>query len=299
MSGLTSPLAGKSYGTQFVCRAFAVPRSSYYAWKKGAGPAGERPGPKKRGPKTDITDEELLALIRADLAASPFTGEGHRKVWARLRFQKGIRTSRKRVLRLMRENNLLSPHRQPQGKENVHLGTITTTVPNEMWVTDGARILTVEEGWIWAFFCVDHWNAECLGHHVSKRGTRFAALEPLAMALEGTHGSVGADVARGLSLRLDHGSQYLSDHFVKQIAYWGIAPSFAFVEQPQTNGIAERFIRTFKEQAVYGRVFKNVEEVRAAVAAFVDTYNAEWRLEKLGFRTPKEAREMHELQVAA
>ena len=299
MSGLMSPETGKSYGIKRICRVFAVPRSSYYAWKKSAGPAGERPGPKKRGPKTDISDEELLVLIQDDLAASPFSGEGHRKVWARLRFQQGVRTSRKRVLRLMRENNLLSPRRRPQGNENLHQGTITTGVPNEMWGTDGARILTVEEGWIWAFFCVDHFNAECLGHHVSKRGTRFAALEPLAMALEGTHGSVGADVARGLSLRLDHGTQYLSDHFQKQIAYWGIAPSFAFVEQPQTNGVAERFIRTFKEQAVYGRVFRNAEEVRAAVATFVDTYNAEWRLEKLGFRTPREARETYELQAAA
>ena len=48
------------------------------------------------------------------------------------------------------------------------------------------------------------------------------------------------DVARGLALRMDHGSQYLSDHFLKQIRYWGVHPSFAFVEEPETNGVAER-----------------------------------------------------------
>ena len=53
-------------------------------------------------------------------------------------------------------------------------------------------------------------------------------------------------------------------------------------------GVAERFIRTMKEQAIYGRVFKNVEEVREAVAAFLETYHTPWRLEKLGFMTPKE-----------
>ena len=89
-----------------------------------------------------------------------------------------------------------------------------------------------------------------MGYHVTKRGTRFAALEPLSLALTDIYGSVRADVARGLALRLDHGSQYLADHFQNQIRYWGIAPSFAFVEEPQTNGCAERFIRTFKEQAV-------------------------------------------------
>ncbi|MGO9444472.1 MAG: IS3 family transposase [Thiobacillaceae bacterium] len=57
---------------------------------------------------------------------SPFTGEGHRKVWARLRILPDIRVSRARVLRLMRENQLLSPHRRPQGSPTLHDGTITT-----------------------------------------------------------------------------------------------------------------------------------------------------------------------------
>ena len=73
-------------------------------------------------------------------------------------------------------------------------------------------------------------------------------------------------MARGLALRLDHGSQYLAAHFQNQIRHWGIAPSFAFLEEPQTNGVAERFIRTFKEQAVDRRVFQNTEDVRVAVA---------------------------------
>ncbi len=46
---------------------------------------------------------------------------------------------------------------------------------------------------------------------------------------------------------MDHGTQYLSDHFLNQLRYWGITPSFAFVEQPQTNGVAERFNRTLKD----------------------------------------------------
>lgn len=95
---------------------------------------------------------------------------------------------------------------------------------------------------------------------------------------------------RGLGLRMDHGTQYLSDHFLNQIRYWGITPSFAFVEQPQTNGVAERFNRTLKEQAIYGRVFRNADEVRLAVADFVTRYNNHRRLEKLGYLTPAEAR---------
>ena len=65
--------------------------------------------------------------------------------------------------------------------------------------------------------------------------------------------SVEADVARGLALRMDHGSQYLSDHFLNQVRYWGIHPSFGFLEEPETNGVVERWNRTLKEQAIYGR----------------------------------------------
>ena len=106
-----------------------------------------------------------------------------------------------------------------------------------------------------------------------KVGSRFAALDPIAQGLERLYGSLDADVARGLALRMDHGSQYLSDHFLKQIRYWGVHPSFGFVEAPETNGVAERWNRTLKEQAIHGRIFQNLEAVRAAVANFVERYN--------------------------
>jgi putative transposase len=141
-----------------------------------------------------------------------------------------------------------------------------------------------------AFVTVEHWNAECVGWPVAKHGDRYAALEPLAQGVTRYYGGVEADAARGLAVRLDHGTQYLSDHFVNQLRFWGVTPSFAFVAEPETNGVAERFIRTLKEQAIYGRIFRTAAEVRAAVATFVTRYNAEWRLEKTGFRSPLQVR---------
>ena len=84
---------------------------------------------------------------------------------------------------------------------------------------------------------------------------------------------------------------------LNQLRYWGIHPSFAFVEEPETNGVVERWNRTLKEQAVYGRVFRNLADVRAAVAEFVERYNQCWRL-KLAYRTPSEEREEYELRHA-
>jgi len=246
-----------------------------------------------------MPDADLLKAIRDDLAASPFKGEGHRKVRARLRILHDIRVSRTRVLRLMREHSLLSPHRQARGEPILHDGRIITDRPNEMWGTDDVRIATVDDGMVWIFSAVDHCDGMCTGINAAKIGDRFAALEPIFQGLLGEFGSVGADAGRGLSLRMDHGSQYTSDDFRDQIRFWGIAPSYAFVAEPQTNGLAERFNRTMKEQAIHGRIFKNLEEVRAAAVAFKDRYNRDWRLEKLGFKSPLEACQESLMKLAA
>lgn len=171
MSGTASSATGRPYGVKLVCRTWEQPRSSYYASRSGSGPHLRLAPPGKRGPKTALADAQVLELIRADLAASPFQGEGHRKVWARLRVRDGIKVGRRRVLRLMRENHLLSPYR---GRPQLHEGEIITQAPNVMWGTDGARVFTVKEGWGWLFVAVEHWNAECGGWHVCKQ----AALRP-------------------------------------------------------------------------------------------------------------------------
>ena len=283
----------------FVCRTWERSRSALYARRARAQCRKRGDGPARRGPTPALSDAQLLAAIRGDLARSPFQGEGHRKVHARLRILDNIRVSRTRVLRVMRAQGLLSPHRGRQGDPKAHDETIVTSAPCVMWGTDGVRVFTAEDGWVWTFAAVDHWNAECVGWHVCKVGSRFAALEPIAQGLGRLYGSVEADVARGLALRMDHGSQYLSDHFLNQVRYWGIHPSFGLLEEPETNGVVERWNRTLKEQAIYGRVFHNLAEVRAAVAAFVERYNQCWRLEKLAYRTPLEAREEYKLRQAA
>ena len=299
MSRVISEGAGQSYGLERVCRVLDFPRSTIYAQQARESAKVVSLRPLRRGPKPKMADADLLAAIHADLDASPFNGEGHRKVWARLRILRDIRVSRARVLRLMRENALLSPHRRPQGTPNLHDGSITTDRPNEMWGTDGIRIETVDEGWVWVFSAVDHFDACCVGIHTVKTGNRFAALQPIAQGLHTEFGATGADAGRGLTLRMDHGTQYTADDFLNQVRFWGIAPSFAFVAEPQTNGVAERFNRTLKEQAIHGRIFRNVEEVRTAVTDFKVRYNHHGRLEKLGFMSPHEARQAYAMRKTA
>jgi putative transposase len=140
------------------------------------------------------------------------------------------------------------------------------------------------------FGVAEHWNAELLGWHVTKSGTRFEAAQALSMAVRQGFGHLSADVARGLALRHDHGGDFMADHFQKQAGFWGISPSYAFVAEPETNGVIERLFRTLKEQIVHGRVFQTIDGVRDAVRAFVARYNAEWLIEKNGYLSPLDAR---------
>ena len=284
MSRTTSPSTGRTYGLARVARIWGVARATIYRHRQPAVSCSCRPGP--HGP---MPDASLVEAIRAVLAGSGFSGEGHRKVWARLRLA-GIRTSRRRVLRLMREHGLLA-HQRPGAARGPrsHDGTITTERVDAMWGTDLTSVMT-GEGQAAVFVAVDHCSAECTGIHASRRADRFQALEPIRQGVRERFGAFAKDVARGLELRHDHGSQYVSHHFQSEIRFLGIASSPAFVREPEGNGCAERFIRVLKENLLWVRRFDTVEELRLALVAFKRTYNETWIIERHGYRTPAQVR---------
>jgi transposase InsO family protein len=269
-----------------VCRVLEAPRSTVYARRSRTtdpGVAG------KRGPKTRISDEDLVALIHMVIAESPFAGEGHRKVRARLRREHDARVGRHRVLRLMRREGLLAPQRLARRRRpRLHDGSIIPDRPDVMWGVDATMAHTVVDGWVWVFVCVDHYSAEAWAS-VAVRGDRFAALEPVYDAVRDHFGVVGPDAARGVACRHDWGPQYTSGHFQGSLRWLGISDSPAFPGEPSCNGCAERFIRTLKEQCLWSRHHHDVTDLRAAVADFVERYNTEWLIERHDHATPREA----------
>ena len=141
------------------------------------------------------------------------------------------------------------------------------------------------------FIAVDHCSAECVGIHAALRATRFEALEPIRQGVRQHFGGFAKGLARGLSVRHDHGSQYLSDAFQKELEFLGIESSPAFVRAPEGNGCAERFIRTLKENLLWVRTFDTIEELRQALIGFREAYNATWLIERHGYLTPTRFRE--------
>lgn len=297
MSRTSSPSAMRPYGLARVCRIWRCGRATVYRHRQ----AETRPSPPRRrpGPLGPMSDTALAGRIARLLADSPFHGEGYRKVWARLRYA-GVRTSPRRVLRVMREHGLLAHQRpgSPRGPR-AHDGTITCKRVDEMWGTDMTAVVT-GEGQAAVFIAVDHCSAECLGVHASLSATRYEALEPIRQAVRHSFGAFGKGVARGLKIRHDHGSQYMSRDFQKEVAFIGAESSPAFVRAPEGNGCAERFIRTLKENLLWVRWFDTIEDLRQALLEFQNTYNENWLIERHGYRPPADIRrDQYPMQLAA
>jgi putative transposase len=284
MSRAVSPSVDRMYGLVRVARCWSVSRATVYRHRQAPAGPKRRPGPV--GPGDDAT---LLQHIRQAIAESRFTGEGYRKIWARLRFA-GIRTSPGRVRRLMRENGLLVPHRVRKRPDGMHDGIITTEAVDVRWGTDMSQTVTLVEGVAHVFVAVDHCNSECVGIHADKSANRFQALEPVRQGVRRHFRAIGNDVAAGLKLRHDHGSNYMSDDFQAEIAFFGIEASPSFVREPEGNGVAERFIRTLKENLLWVRYFQTIEELRLALIEFVDWYNTHWLVARHRYRTPAQVR---------
>jgi len=220
-------------------------------------------------------DAELVAHIRQQILTSRFHGEGYRKIWARLRFA-GVRTSPRRVRRLMGAHGLLAPHRVGRLRTRTHEGTIVTETVNVMWGTDMTETITAAKG--------------VARVHTSKCGNRFEALEPVRQGVLRHFGSIGPGVAAGLTLRHDHGSNYMSGDFQAEITCLGITSSPSFVREPEGNGVAERFIRTLKENLLWVHTFDTVEDLRRALVEFARHYNETWLVARHGHRTPAQVR---------
>lgn len=287
MSTQTSPSTGRTYPLAMTCAVLGAPRSTVYA--QGVEPQA---APKKRGPKTAVSDEQLLVAMREVLAENAFHGEGHKKIRARLRNGRWhMKVGKNRVLRLMRRHGLLAPVRRMNTRGNrAHDGKIVTDRPNDLWGADATTFWTEKDGLCWFFGVIDHFNSECVGLEVVKKGDRWAAIESVRCAARSVGGTFGPLCAQGVGLRHDWGSQYTARDFEHELRFLGIANRPAFVGEPETNGVAERFMRTLKEHCIYLHHFKSLEEARQIIADFVSRYNREWIIGRLGYRTPAQAR---------
>ena len=283
---------GRKYPLSLVCAVVGVPRSSYYEHQRKL--RQEKRERKKPGPKMQADDVRLLVLIREVLNRSPFHTEGTKKVHRRLRAWFSVRASRGRVNRLMRQAGLLSPQRTVADREEkLHEGTIIPEDIDLLWGTDGTQFGLANGRLLWLFAVIDHYSCEILGWHIIEVGSgdAMAALEPLKQGLKKRRGALAQKAGAGIRIRHDWGPQYTAGVFNKELNFLGLGNSPAFVHEPETNGVIERFFRTLKEECLWVHDFQDAQQARLVVGQWIETYNREWLIERHAYRAPGTVRE--------
>ena len=294
MSATTSAATGRCFGIQRVCQIVWEPLALGALRAAGAGtpPAGRGAG--AAGAAAEAIGRAALAAIRPISRGPRSTAKAIARSTPRLRILDGIRVARTRVLRVMPGHTDCSPRtagvRAPRRPRTTDLRVITQA-PNVMWGTDGVRVFTLDDGWGWIFAAVEHWNAECVGW------------PPCAKS----------GVASRHSIRLRTGSNVSMVRWTPRSPSrwrfgWTTAVSICQTTSSSRSGIggstpvsalssvAERWNRGSSRNDPR----PNLSEPRGRPRRrFVERYNQTWRLEKLGYHTPIEAREEYVLRQAA
>lgn len=281
----TDPDTGKRYPVRMILRVAEYSSAAYYGHLRYR-------QAQKRGPKTSLSDEDLALEIKATMDAIPFHGTGYKKIHGRMSRnlkKKGHSVSKNRVLRIMKERNMLNKPSGGTGSSRVHDGTLITDAPNVMWGTDGKKFFTRRDGWCWLFDVIDHFNSEVIGYNVVKYGDRYEATRAVQNAVVHRFGAIEKGIAQGIVMRNDRGSQYISDFYRNSMTHLGIELSYTWARSPESNGVIERFHRTIEEQVFRMYDFETIEEAEKVIREFIYLYNREWMLERLGYLSPNEA----------
>lgn len=275
------PAAVPSAKVNAICKAFGFSRAAWYAAAKAPSP---RPRPRQPTPAGLPTVEELTVLIRAIVAEHPAWGV--LKVWATLKREK-LRVGKHRVRALMRSLGLLFPARREH--EKIGRGHVTVPEPNRRWATDFTCVPTKKDGLVYIFPVIDCGCRSCLDLEVSTSADVGPALRPVERALEAAFGSP-AGVPHGFEIRSDQGSVYTSRTFANVERAWGFDHTYAPIGRPTGNAVAERVIKTLKEECLWLRDWNDAEEVRAALAVWRANYNERRPHQAIGWETPADRR---------
>jgi putative transposase len=260
-----------------MCALAGVSRAGYYrAWEASA----------PRRVETEMRDAvQRLALTNRHY--------GHRRIAALLR-REGWTINKKRVLRLMREDNLLCLRRRafvPPTTDSRHSWRVYPDLarhleplaPNRLWVADITYVRLAED---FAYLAVilDAFSRRAVGWAMADHLQATLALEALEMAL-----TAREVVPGGLIHHSDRGVQYACGDYIARLTAVGIEPSMSRAGCPYDNAMAESFMKTLKHEEVDGRAYRTLAAARRSIGSFIEEiYNRQRLHSALAYRSPAE-----------
>jgi len=240
---------------------------------------------RKKSCSVALRNKYLLEKIKDIKAEHPFWG--YRRVWAYLRYIDGLLVNKKRVYRLMRENNLtVKPNTRLIAKRVSEKPKPSPDKPKQWWGIDMTKVLT-NTGWVYVVIVLDWYTKKIVGHYSGTRATSREWLEALEKGLnrEFPNGARGQE----LKLMSDNGSQPTSLSFMKACSNLEVQQAFTSYNNPKGNADTERMIRTMKEELFWLREWENERELRLELNKWVDYYNRSYLHSAHGYRSPIQA----------
>ena len=266
-----------SFPVRVLCRLLQVSRAGFYAWQT-------------RPPAPRAQADARLGLEIAAIHAESQRRYGSPRIHELV--DRGCRTSRKRVARLMRVRGLVARRRRrfcvtTQSRHpfpvapNVLARQFERAGPDQAWVTDITYIPT-GEGWLYLAVILDLYSRFAVGWAMSERITDDLTLDALGLALARRR------PPRGLLHHSDRGSQYASGDYQRALAHHGIVCSMSRRGDCWDNAVAESFFATLKVELVHDAVWTTRAAARTALFEYLELfYNARRRHSALGYLSPR------------
>jgi putative transposase len=265
------------------CQVAEVSRASFYRYLDHVVPG-----------KADM----LLRARLQELAVAHHRLRGYRMLTAMLR-REGQQVNHKRVLRLMREDNLLSLRRKKYvfTTDSAHTlpvypnlaRHVKLTAPNQLWISD-ITFIRLRDEFIYLAVVLDAYSRKVVGWNLGRSLEAELAVGALRMAL-----SQRGWKAEGLIHHSDRGVQYASTEYTRLLEQNEIQISMSRRGNPYDNARAERFMRTLKEEEVNGAEYRNLEDARTRIGEFIEqVYNRKRLHSALGYLTPEEFEQIHQ-----
>lgn len=260
-----------------ACKALGVSKSGYYKWKNN-----DRP------PDPDIKIRSKIQDI-----ALEFSKYGYRRITKELN-RGGIIANHKRVLRIMRKDNLLCLRRKfkPMTTNSNHCCKIYPNLANELelnglnqlWVSDITYIQLLNE-FIYLAAVLDVFSRKCIGWELGREINTQLTLNALSMALK-KRKNIGFSK---LIHHSDQGLQYASQPYVELLKENEIKISMSRKGNPYDNAFAESFMKTIKYEEVYIKEYSTFEEAYSNIKKFIEqVYNQKRLHSGIGYMPPNE-----------
>jgi len=271
-------ISEKQISIDLACSALEISRSSYYKWKQN--------------PEHIDNDIYLKKEIQGICLEFPFYG--YRRVTEEL-YRREINVNRKKVLRIMKEENLLSRRKKafkPVTTQSDHdlkvypnlIRDIEVTGLNQIWVADITYIQLAEE-FIYLAAIIDIYSRKCIGWALSRDIDTILTLNALEMAIS-KRKSLGFD---RLIHHSDRGVQYASLDYVNLLKKYGIRISNSRSGNPYDNAYMESFNKTLKVEEVYIKEYETFEDAYKNLKHFIElVYNKKRIHSGIGYITPEE-----------